>query len=91
MASSVTLQIFRKTDTGPVIDANTILAATKDVNWRVILIEQGMESGQPSVAISIPLPNGKVVVHEISLLALIAAARGAQAMAEAQLGWKMPN
>lgn len=61
-------------------------------SWRAVLIERGMASGQPSVAIVVPVPGeqGAVAVFETSLLAFQAAARGLVGMAETQLGWEMP-
>lgn len=56
---------------------------------RVIVLESGMQSGEPSVAIIAKTDKGNVII-ETSLLAFNAAARGAVGMAETQLGWKMP-
>lgn len=87
----VSIELFRKTDEGPRVDPGSIAYATNEAPWRAILIEGGMSSGQPSVAVVIPVGSvGLVVVHETSLLALQAMARGLVAMAEGQLGWEMP-
>lgn len=61
--------------------------------WRAVLIPNGMASGEPSVALIVPIPHerdGAVVVLETSLLTLRAAARALEAMAEARLGWTLP-
>lgn len=87
----VSIELFRSSDEGPVIDGETVLHATTHAPWRAILIEGGMSSGNPSVAVAIPIgTKGMVVVHETSLLALNAMTRGLMAMAEGQLGWEMP-
>lgn len=88
----VSIELFRKTDEGPLIEEGSIILATTHAPWRAILIEGGMSSGNPSVAVAITVGDeGQVVIHETSLLALQAMARGLVAMAEAQLGWEMPT
>ena len=57
--------------------------------WTAVLIEDGMESGHPSVALMVQTSSGWVIL-ETSLLAFQAAGRTMVAMAEAQLGWEMP-
>ena len=91
----ISLQVLR------FIDSSTALRPGEHVvmhdnagSWRAVLIERGMTSGQPSVAIIVPVPgehaDGAVAIFETSLLAFQAAARGLVAMAETQLGWEMP-
>ena len=58
-------------------------------DWTAVVIESGMESGQPSVALMVPTPQGTVIL-ETSLLAFQAAARSLVAMAETNFGWEMP-
>jgi len=89
---AVSLSLFRSDDEGPVIspDSISVHTATEEA-WQAILIEKGMSSGHPAVALVVPLPDGTVAVHETSLLAFQAAARGLVAMAEGQLGWEMPD
>ena len=42
-------------------------------------LEGGMQSGKPSVALAIPLPDGKVVLFETSLAVFLSAADGLRA------------
>lgn len=89
---AISIEVFRADSRDAVIAPDTIALATIDEGpWRAILIEHGMTSGQHAVALAIPLGDGTVSVHQTSLLALLAAARGLAAMAEAQLGWQMPE
>jgi hypothetical protein len=45
-------------------------------NWQVAVLEHGMTSGAPSVALRLDLPDGQVVIVENSLAAWIAATAG---------------
>ena len=56
----------------------------------LVVINGGMESGQPSVMLIAHLPDGTDLVIETSLLAYQSSARTAVAMAETQFGWEMP-
>lgn len=81
--------LFHKTGDPPVIpDVNCVLH-DRSGKWTAVVIEGGMGSGNPSVALVIKTPQGDVIV-ETSLLAFNAAARGLVAMAETQFGWEMP-
>lgn len=92
---SISLQTLRSDDpTGVLGDGETIALHDNAGQWRAVLIEHGMASGQPSVAIIVPVPgehaDGAVAIFETSLLAFQAAARGLVAMAETHLGWTLP-
>lgn len=93
---SISLQILRSDDPNGALRGGETIAIHDNVGaWRAVLIEHGMASGQPSVAIIVPVPgehdDGAVAIFETSLLAFRAAARGLEAMAEAQLGWTLPD
>lgn len=45
----------------------------QDVVWEMAALPGGMSSGKPSVALRLDLPDGKVLVAETSLLALLSA------------------
>lgn len=79
---------------GALRSGETIVMHDNAGNWRAVLIEGGMASGEPSVAIIVPVPgeqgDGAVAILETSLLAFQAASRGLVAMAETRLGWTMP-
>lgn len=68
------------------------LAFHDNGSWRAVLVEGGMTSGEPSVAVIVPLHDGTggVAIFETSLAIFQAAARAMVAMAETQLGWEMP-
>lgn len=90
---SISLQLLRHDDPSGALNPGESIAIHDNTGeWRAVLIEHGMSSGQPSVALIVPIPGapGAVVVLETSLLVLRAAARGLEAMAEAQLGWTLP-
>lgn len=88
---SISVELFRSDDPGPRIPDDAISLATMgEEPWQAILIEGGMASGQHAVPISIPIGDGKVAVHQTSLLALRAAVRSLEGMAETQLGWVLP-
>lgn len=62
----------------PELDRDRIVHVTDPI--AVALLAGGMASGAPSVALRVPLPDGRFVVAETSLAVLIsvtAAARGA--------------
>lgn len=48
----------------------------------VVYLDGGMESGKPSVAFGLELPDGTFVVAETSLALFVAAARAMQARSE---------
>lgn len=88
---SISLQVLRfGDDTGALLNDETVAEHTTGDGWRAVLLEGGMSSGDPAVAVIVPLGDGRVAVHETSLLAFQAAARGLVAMAETQFGWTMP-
>ncbi len=91
---SISLQVLRTGDPeGALRPGETVAMHDNGGHWRAVLIEHGMSSGQPSVALIVPMPgddDGAVIVLETSLLAIRAAARGLEAMAETRLGWTLP-
>ena len=90
---SISLNLLRSDDSAGALNPGETIAIHDNAgNWRAVLIEHGMSSGQPSVALIVPIPGrpGAVAVLETSLLVLRSAARGLEAMAETQLGWTLP-
>lgn len=57
--------------------------------WATV-IDGGMSSGQPSVALQF-VSKGKLVVLELSLNNLLALAVGMSGMAQVQFGWVQPE
>ena len=87
---AIGLQLLRVDDPPPFpIEPEQLIAQFRDEKWELVLIEHGMASGQPSVALSIQ-KDGKFIFAETSLVAFLAAARGLRGMAEARLGWQEP-
>ena len=44
-----------------------------DTPWQLATLEKGMVSGAPSAALRLDLPDGRVVIAETSIMALLAA------------------
>lgn len=59
-------------------------------NLMAVVIEHGMQSGEPSIAILGVGPHGIGAMLETSLDKFIMAATGCQALAQGQLGWTQP-
>lgn len=80
------VRIMKREDPGPlfpeVLEAG-FMQILPESDWKVALIEGGMASGNPSVALAIPTPDGRpeaYVIVETSLailVTIIGAARGA--------------
>lgn len=64
------------------IDRAKIVHVTEPI--KVAALKGGMQSGKPSVAFLIPLPDGKTLVAETSMELFHAAARGFAA----RFGWQ---
>jgi hypothetical protein len=64
------------------IDRDKLIHITEPIE--VAALHHGMESGRPSVAFLIPLPDGRTVVAETSMQLFHAAARGFAA----RFGWQ---
>jgi len=60
----------------PDVDREAMIHDTEP--WDVCILEAGMSSGKPSVALRFNLPDGKVLVSETSLAMLIAVMAGAR-------------
>lgn len=82
---TVDLSIYRTkaewedTPIWPEINLENVVDAG-DAPWRVALLAEGMESGEPSVALCIRLPDGQEMIVETSLYAwssVVIAARAA--------------
>lgn len=87
----ISLSVLRSNDPSGSLRPGETVAAHYNGPLRAVVIEHGMASGQPSVALIVPLPGGdEVTIIETSLLIFQAAARGLVGMAETQLGWTMP-
>ncbi len=79
----VDVKIVRNGDRAPwpdIADAAAPTAVVHDGRWQVALLEGGMASGKPSVALRLDLEDGRTVISQTSLeglIATLAAARGA--------------
>ena len=91
--AAITISVLRSDAAGHELrPGETVAFHNNGYTWRAVLVEHGIASGQPSVAILVPVPGGEweMAVFETSLLVFQAAARSLVAMAETQLGWEMP-
>lgn len=73
------LRIIRQGDPPPWTDISEAIHLPDDT-WKVAILEGGMTSGKPSLALRFELPDGKIVIAETSVAAWSAvtvAARGA--------------
>lgn len=89
--TQLTLKIHRKGD--PPLDfvpPSGVIVHVQD-RLTVALLEGGMTSGEPSIAIMGVSPVGHGVIVETSLDKFLMAAVGLIGLAEAQLGWAMPS
>ena len=80
---------YLKVGDPPVFPGLEPILRDQNGDWQAVVIEEGMASGQPSVAIVINTTDGPIVI-ETSLAVFQSAARGLVAMAETQFGWTMP-
>jgi hypothetical protein len=71
----IRLTIVRAADPPPWADV-TEIRYVHDAGWQAAVLEHGMESGRPSVAVRIDHGDGPPVVFETSLAAWIAATAG---------------
>ena len=76
------IKVLHKGDAGPAFDVGEYLEASE--NWRVCIIEGGMASGKPAIALALEVPLGDGTAFTVTaqtslglLIGLVAAARGA--------------
>jgi hypothetical protein len=84
----VALMCHKENDPPPFPNSN-IFFHDNSGTWTVVVVEKGMASGEPSVAVMVDTENGKIIL-ETSLLAFNAAAKALVAMAETNFNWTMP-
>lgn len=68
----VDLRIVRLGDPPPLPADTDAIAVPAEATWTVIALEGGMTSGKPSIALRLPLPDGRAVLAQTSLQAWIA-------------------
>ena len=91
---SIELQAITVDDAdGALRPGEQIVLHSNDGAWRAVVLEQGMASGEPSVAFIIPVPDqpGQVIAVETSLAILRAAVRGLEGMARSRFDWTPPE
>jgi hypothetical protein len=84
----ISVKVIRENDAPPMLGKDVAIHYGES-HLDCYVLEGGMGSGHPSVAIVADTADGLVVI-ETSLLAFQAAARAAVGMAETQFGWRMP-
>jgi hypothetical protein len=72
------------------LDPRTTLAPDPNTPWTVVVVERGMASGQPAVAVVVEFDNGGVIV-QTSLDKFLAAASSMATLAETRFGWTRPE
>lgn len=89
--TEVTLKVHKKND--PPLDFSPPSGLVVHVpdKQTFVLLEGGMVSGEPSIAILGISQDGVGVMMETSLDKLLMAANGMRGLAENQLGWEQPE
>lgn len=80
---AMSIKFHAKDDTTPALpglDENSIIHVKGGVD--LVVLEAGMESGKPSVALCVKMPDGKTLIAETTALAFCTASRAIMARYE---------
>lgn len=86
---NINVKVVGLTDPPP-IEGRPVLYHHDGSSLELFVLNAGMQSGQPSVALVADTDDGLIVI-ETSLLVLLAGANAAKALAESHFGWRMPR